>query len=451
MAEYCFPQDFLWGAASASYQTEGGAYEGGKGESIWDRFSHLPNTIDDNSTGDVACDFFHRYPEDIALLKQLGLKVYRLSVSWTRIFPQGVGEICREGLEYYRRVLQCMRDNGIKAAVTIYHWDLPQALQNRGGWANREIVGWFEEYATVLYKELGDLVDMWITVNEPVIAAMNGHWIGEHAPGYHDYSHALLAAHHILMAHGAAVKAYRRTGLKAEIGCSMNMQMEYPLNSNDPLDVESANIMMLHQNRFYLDAVYKGQYPAEYLEYLKSKNVVLPDIRDGDMELISQKLDYFGINTYFAEYVKYDETRWPVCARAVKTGRQTTSLGWEMCPDGFLELLKWTDDNYSPEKIIITENGAACNDWVNSEGRVEDTLRREYIRRYLIEVSRAIDAGINVAGYFVWCFCDNFEWARGHTARFGLVHVDYATQQRTIKDSAYWLADVIKNNGFELH
>lgn len=450
MPKYNFPKDFLWGTASASYQTEGGVNEGSKGESIWDRFSHIPGNIIDGTTGDITCDFYHRYQEDIALLKQLELRVYRMSVSWTRILPQGVGEVSREGVEFYRGILQCLRDNGIKSAVTIYHWDLPQALQNRGGWANREIVGWFENYAKILYEEFGDLVDIWITVNEPIIAAMNGHWIGEHAPGYHDYSHALLAAHHILMAHGAAVKVYRKTGLKADIGCSLNLQMEYPADPDCERDVKAAKIMMAHQNSFYLDAVYKGVYPAGFIEYLKSNDVILPVILDGDMELINQRLDFLGINTYFTEYVKYDEIRWPLYASAVKTGRQMTDLGWELCPDGFFDLLQWVQDNYRPEKIIITENGAACNDWVNLDGKVEDSNRSDYLKRYLIEIMRAIEAGINVTGYFVWCFCDNFEWAKGLSARFGLVHVNYKTQKRTIKDSAYWLAGVIKNGGFDV-
>ena len=449
MPAYSFPKDFLWGTASASYQTEGGVHEGGRGESIWDRFSHIPGNILDGTTGDVSCDFYHRYEEDIALLKRLGLKVYRMSVSWPRIFPRGTGQVNRQGVAYYRRVLQCLRDNGIQSAVTIYHWDLPQALQDRGGWANREIVGWFEAYAKALYAELGDLADMWITVNEPIIAAMNGHWIAEHAPGYRDYSHALLTAHHLLMAHGAAVKAYRQTGLAAPIGCSMNMQMEYPANPDDPRDVQAAQIMMMHQNRFYLDAAYKGTYPEEYFAFLKRQGVTLPVILDGDMELIHQELDFFGINTYFAEYVRYDENRWPVFASAVKTGKQQSALGWELCPDGFYDLLQWTQENYAPKRIIITENGLASNDWVNIAGRVEDANRRDYLKRYLAEVARARAAGINVAGYFVWCFCDNFEWAQGLRTRFGLVHVDYQTQKRTAKDSAYWLRDTIEKGGFD--
>ncbi len=345
------------------------------------------------------------------------------------------------GMEYLERLKSCL---------TIYHWDLPQALQNRGGWANREIVGWFEEYAKVLYAELGDLVDIWITINEPIIAAMNGHWIGEHAPGHHDYSHALLVAHHLLMAHGAAVKAYRKTGLKADIGCSMNMQMEYPFIPDDERDVEAAKIMMAHQNEFYLDAIFKRRYPAEYFEILQSRGVVLPEVLEGDMELIGQKIDFLGINTYFAEYVKYDAARWPVFAAAEKTGREATDAKWELCPDGFRALLEWVQKNYAPDKIIITENGAACNDWVKQNGKVEDPNRREYLERYLAEVAGAIERGINIAGYFYWCFTDNFEWARGYTVRFGIVHIDYKTQKRTIKESAYWLAEVIKNGGYSL-
>ncbi len=445
---YIFPAGFLWGSASSSYQIEGAAYEGGKSESIWDRFAHTPGNIDDGSTGDVACDFYHRYEEDIALMKRLGLRVYRMSVSWPRILPKGTGEVNREGVTFYRKVLQCLRANSIKTCVTIYHWDLPQALQNRGGWANREIIQWFEDYAKVLYAELGDLVDIWITVNEPIITAMNGHWLKEHAPGYRDFSCALQAAHHVLMAHGAAVRAYRETGLKAEIGCSLNLQMEYPADPDDKRDIEAAKLMTAHQNAFYLDAIYRKRYPAEYLAALESRGVILPEILEGDMELIGQKIDFLGINSYFTEYIKYDAARWPVFASAVKTGRATTALGWELCPDGFYNLLEWVQKNYAPQKLLITENGMACNDWVKQNGKVEDSNRREYLERHLAEVSRAIEAGINIAGYLHWCFTDNFEWARGYTARFGLVYVDFKTQKRTIKESAYWLADVIKNGGF---
>ncbi len=446
--KYSFPAEFLWGSASSSYQIEGAAREGGKGESIWDRFAHTPGNIDGGAAGDVSCDFYHRYEEDIAIMKRLGLRVYRLSISWPRVLPDGTGRVNREGVAFYRSVLQCLRDNGIKSCVTMYHWDLPQALQNRGGWANREIVGWFEAYAKLLYAELGGLVDIWITVNEPVIAAMNGHWLGEHAPGYRDFSHALLTAHHILMAHGAAVKAFRATGLKAEIGCSLNIQMEYPADPNDDRDVEAARIMTAYQNTFFLDAVYKKRYPADYLKALESRGVVLPEIMEGDMELIGQETDFLGINTYFAEYIKYDRGRWPVFASAVKTGREVTDMGWELCPDGFRGLLDWTQKNYAPNKIIITENGMACNDWVKQNGKVEDANRHEYLERYLAEAANAIEAGVNIAGYLYWCFTDNFEWARGYAPRFGLVHVDYKTQKRTVKESAYWLAEVIKRGGF---
>ncbi len=447
-SKYEFPAGFLWGSASSSYQIEGAANEGGKGESIWDRFSHTPGTIGDGSTGDVSCDFYHRYEEDIALMKKLGLCAYRMSVSWPRILPKGTGEVNREGVAFYRRVLQCLRDNGIKACLTIYHWDLPQALQNRGGWANREIVKWFEDYAKVLYAELGDLVDFWITINEPIIAAMNGHWLQEHAPGYRDFSLALLAAHHLLMAHGAAVKAFRETGLKAEIGCSLNIQMEYPLNPDDERDLEAARFMTAHQNAFYLDALYQKRYPAEYLQALESRGVALPEILEGDMELIAQRTDFLGINTYFSEFIKYDDSRWPLSAAAGKTGREVTDMGWELCPDGFYDLMEWVQKSYAPGKIIITENGVACNDWVKQNGKVEDSNRREYLERYLAEAARAIEAGVNIAGYFYWCFTDNFEWARGYAARFGIVHVDYKTQKRTVKESAYWYSEVVKNNGF---
>jgi len=448
MEKYLFPDDFEWGTATASYQIEGAWNKDGKGENIWDRFTHTPGNIVDGSNGDIACDFYHRYEEDITILKKLGLQVYRLSVSWARIFPNGTGEINPKGIAFYRSVLECLKKNGIKSALTLYHWDLPQALQDRGGWANREIVGWFTDYAKTLYSELGDLVDYWITLNEPNCTAMAGHWSGEHAPGYHDYSMALSVVHHLLMSHGAAVKAYRETGLKAEIGISIDLHLKYPFNPDCKDDIYAAKLVHLQSHCLYMDPVMKGSYPQELFSYLETKNVTLPNILPGDLELIHQDIDFYGLNTYFANYIKYDESVWPLPAVAMKTGRPLTDADWEVVPEAFYELLKWIDDEYSPKKIIVTENGAACNDWVNIHGKVEDSNRKDYLTRYLIELKRAIDDGVNIKGYYVWCFCDNFEWAYGLSRRFGIVHVDYNTQKRTPKESALWLSDVIKNKGF---
>lgn len=443
-----FPEGFEWGTAAASYQIEGAWNKDGKGESIWDRFTHIPGNIADGTNGDVACDFYHLYEEDIKIAKQLGLQVYRFSISWPRIYPDGVGEINRKGIDFYLKVLKCLKENGIKAAVTLYHWDLPQKLQDRGGWANREIVGWFENYARTLYTEFGDLVDYWITLNEPYCSSILGYWTGEQAPGYHDYSMALAAVHHLLMSHGAAVKAYRETGLKGEIGITLNLNLSYPADPNNKDDIEAAERNNMQYNNLFADPVLKGIYPQKFFDYLEGKGVVLPAIFDGDMELIHQELDFLGLNTYFSIYTKADENAWPLGLKEVKSGKPRTDADWEVVPEGMYELLKWINETYNPQKIIITENGAACNDWVNLEGKVEDPNRIDYLKRYLIQVNRAIKEGVNIKGYYVWCFCDNFEWAWGLNRRFGIVYVDYATQRRIPKASAYWLADVIKNNGF---
>jgi beta-galactosidase len=443
-----FPEDFEWGAATASYQIEGAWQEDGKGESIWDRFTHIPGNINDETNGDVACDFYHLYENDIALAQKLGLQVYRMSISWPRIFPDGTGEVNRPGVDFYRRVLQCLKANGIKTAVTMYHWDLPQKLQDRGGWANREIISWFETYVKTLYNEFGDLVDYWITLNEPLCVSLLGYWQGEHAPGYHDYSMALAAVHHLLLSHGVAVKAYRETGLKADIGITLNLSISYPANPESAEDVAAAKRNQLQSDNLFINPVLKGTYPQTLFSYLKTKGVVLPAILPGDLEIIHQKLDFLGVNTYSANYIAADPGNWPLGLKGVKSGKPRTDAGWEVAPEEMYELLKWIDRNYHPEKIIITENGAACNDWVDLDGKVADPNRREYLRRYLLQVHRAIREKINVKGYYVWCFSDNFEWAWGLDRRFGLVYVDYKTQQRIPKESAYWFAEVIKNKGF---
>jgi beta-glucosidase len=445
--KYQFPLGFEWGVATASYQIEGGWNADGKGESIWDRFSHTPGHIHDHSTGDVACDFYHRYEEDIRLLKKVGIRVYRFSISWPRIFPEGTGAVNEAGIAFYRKVLQCLHENGIKAAVTLYHWDLPQKLQDRGGWANREIAGWFASYVRVLYERLGDLVDCWITLNEPICTAMAGYWYGEHAPGYHDYSMALSAAHHLLLCHGTAVREYRKTGLKADIGVTLNMSMSYPFDPGCPDDVDAAKRNQMQSDNLFGDPIFLGTYPAELFSFLKERGVVLPEIKDSDMALISEKIDFFGLNTYFTDHVKADKDAWPLECRALKTGRPHTDADWEVNPEGMYDILKWIDARYHPQKIIITENGAACNDWVNLEGKVVDSNRTDYINRYLTQVHRAIREGVPVRGYYVWCFCDNFEWAWGLARRFGIVYVDYDTQRRIPKESAHWYSRVIANNG----
>lgn len=443
-----FPKDFEWGTATASYQIEGGFHEGGRTDSIWDRFVRIPGNIADGTNGDIACDFYHRYEEDLEIAGKAGLQVYRFSISWSRILPEGIGKVNYEGIDFYKKVIDKIHENGMKAAVTMYHWDLPQCLQERGGWANREILEWFCEYVNVLYRELGERVDYWITENEPLCTSLLGYWTGEHAPGYHDYSMALLAVHHLMLAHGVAVQEYRKTGLKAEIGITLNVNRVYPA-TNKPEDIEAARRLDMQTNNLFCDPVFLGGYPEELMKYLKGYGVTVPELREEDKKLLGNEIDFLGINMYETHYAVYDAQEWPLQARQVKTGRPVTDANWQVTPEGMTEILEFVHENYHPKKIIITENGAACNDWLEEPGKVEDTNRIEYLRQYIKAVGKAIEEGIPVKGYYIWCFCDNFEWAYGLSRRFGLVYVDYENQKRYPKESLYWYSKVIANNGIE--
>ncbi|MCM1134097.1 MAG: GH1 family beta-glucosidase [Clostridium sp.] len=443
-----FPENFEWGTATASYQIEGGTWEDGKGENIWDRFTHTPGHIADGTNGDVACDFYHRYEEDIKLAKEFGLQVYRFSINWARIFPEGTGQLNQKGIQFYKDVLNCLKENGIKAAVTLYHWDLPQSLQDRGGWANKEIVEWFTNYVKVLYREFGDLVDYWITLNEPLCTSFLGYWTGEHAPGYRDYSMALKAVHHLMLSHGAAVKAYRETKCRGKIGITLNMNLCKPENPKNEQDVKAAQLEQLKGVELFCSPVMKGEYPQELFDYLKTQGVVIPEVTEEDKKLLGPEIDFLGINMYETAYIRADKECWPLGGKGVHTGRSLTDANWQVTPEGIYEILQYVNEKYNPKEIIITENGAAINDWVSSDGRVHDANREEYLRLYLEQVAKAIDEGVPVTGYYVWCFCDNFEWAWGLARRFGLVYVDYATQKRIPKDSLYWYKEVIQNHGF---
>ena len=443
-----FPKNFEWGVATASYQIEGAWREDGKGESIWDRFAHIPGRIADEKNADITCDFYHRYEEDIKIAESLGIQVFRLSISWARVLPEGTGTVNTEGIRFYRNVLECLHRHHIKAAVTIYHWDLPQALQNRGGWANREIVGWFTEYAELLYREFGELVDYWITLNEPYVSSFAGHWTGEHAPGCRDFNLALQVVHHLLMSHGAAVMAYRKTGLTAPIGITLNMSTFYPANPGDPKDIEMTEFCRMQKNQLFAEPVMKGTYPKKLMDYLQSRGVLAPRIQDGDMELIHQKLDFLGINSYYPNRIAFDQDAWPIQSRTLRAPKLKTDANWEYNPQAMYELLIWIQSEYSPDKIIITENGIACNDWLHSDGSVPDPNRIEYLCQYLSKIHQAIQDGVPIGGYYLWSFTDNFEWAWGFDRRFGIVYIDYESQERVLKESAKWYEKVIANNGF---
>jgi len=441
-----FPEQFLWGAATAAYQIEGAYNEDGKGESIWDRFSHIPGNIWNNETGDVACDHYHRYEEDVKLLKELGVNTYRFSISWARIFPEGKGKPNERGIEFYKRLCDKLLENGIKPTVTLYHWDLPQKLQDRGGWANRETADCFEQYARYVFKELGDQVPIWITHNEPWVVSFAGNWEGRHAPGIRDFSTALQVSHHLLLSHGKVVKAYREMGFGGKIGITLNMNPVYPAGDGQE-DIEAAKRFDGFHNRWFADPIFKGEYPGELLRWYEGK-VKVPDITSEDMETINQPIDFLGVNNYFSSVIKFDGGNWPIQATGVDTGKDKTDMGWEINAEGIYDLLMYLHKEYKGIKILITENGAAFNDIVNREGRVEDDNRLDYLYRHLQQVHRAISAGVDVAGYYVWSLMDNFEWARGYSKRFGLIYVDYKTQRRIFKKSALWYKEVIKNNGF---
>lgn len=449
MKNYKFPKDFTWGVAAGSYQIEGGWKEDGKGESIWDRFCHIPGRIKDGTSGDMACDFYHTYKKDIHMMKELGYENFIYTISWPRVIPEGTGKVNKSGIAFYRDVLRCLKEHNITSYIVLYHWDLPQKLQERGGWMNRDIVEWFEKYAQTMYQELGDLVDNWITILEPWVISIMGHFMGVHAPGYQDYSAALTVAHHLNMAHGAAVKAFRESGLPGEIGIKVNMNKIYPYDSNSVSDQEAAKRKNAELNTLFCDPILKGVYPRDFFSYLEKQGVVLPEIRQGDMELICQEIDFFGLNNYNAIYVK-DGGKWPLYSTEVTTGRPTLQNGWEYEPECLYELLMMLQNEYHPKKILITENGCSSNDWIDDEdGTVTDPNRCIYLKNYLKQIYRSIESGIPIKGYFVWSLLDNFEWAEGLSVRFGIVHVDYNTLKRTPKSSAYWYSNVIRNHGFE--
>ena len=445
MAKLIFPEDFLWGTATAAYQIEGAAGEDGKGLSIWDTFSHQSGNIAGDDTGDIACDHFHRYEEDVQLMKTLRINTYRFSISWPRIFPDESGRPNEQGIAFYKKLIGLLREAGIAPAVTLYHWDLPQWLQDRGGWANRDTVGEFEKYARYVFGELSDTVPIWITHNEPMVAAFVGHWWGDHAPGVEDPATALAAAHHLLLSHGRAVRAFREMGLKGRIGITLNMTPVYPAADNeaDRLAAEGFNAFT---NKWFADPVFRGQYPAKLWEEL-STGYAMPEVAAGDMDIISTPVDFLGINYYFPTYVEAD-TASPMGSKFVDSGKEKTDMGWEVDAKGLYDLLVNLDQNYHVP-LMITENGAAYADTVDAAGEVVDDQRLAYYRRHITEAHRAIRDGVDLRGYFAWSLMDNFEWAHGFSKRFGLIYVDYPTQERIIKKSGRWYGRVVSENGLD--
>ncbi|HSW35854.1 MAG TPA: GH1 family beta-glucosidase [Candidatus Limnocylindrales bacterium] len=449
MQSYQFPEGFLWGAASASYQIEGSPTADGKGESIWDRFSHKPGNIWNEENGDVACDHYRRYEEDIAMMARLGLGAYRFSIAWSRLFPQGSGKPNEKGLDFYRRLVEKLHQHGIKPAITLYHWDLPQALQNKGGWANRDTVKYFEQYASYVYAALDMPVNMWITLNEPWVVAFLGNFFGIHAPGLSDFTTALQVAHNLLLGHGQAVQAFRNSGRKDElIGITLNLGSCQPLteNSADQLAAKRTDGFM---NRWFLDPIFKRGYPADMQEIFAS-NFTLPVVEDGDIETMSVPIDFLGVNNYTRILVQSGGSEDDFMGTPVNPpDAEYTEMGWEVYPRGLYDLLTRLHRDYGPLPLYITENGAAFPDELMANGTVDDPRRINYLKTYLTETWKAMQEGVPVKGYFVWTFMDNFEWSFGYSKRFGIIYVDYPTQKRFFKSSAHWYKKVISQNSIK--
>jgi beta-glucosidase len=433
-----FPPSFLWGAAASSYQIEGATAEDGRGESIWDRFCATPGKVRNGDTGAVACDFYHRYRDDIGLMRELGIDTFRFSIAWPRILPDGRGRVNAAGLDFYDRLVDSLLEAGIRPFPTLYHWDLPQVLEDAGGWPARATAEAFVEYVDTVAARLGDRITDWTTHNEPFVASWLGYGSGRHAPGRTSVADALAAAHHLLLSHGWAVEVIRRHSPEADVGIVFDLSPVHPA-SEDPADVEAARVMDGRNSRWFLDPVLRGAYPADTLEHLAP---VAPPVVDGDMAVIAEPLDFIGVNNYSRWLVRADPVNGePLTVRA-PTG-QLTDMGWEVYPDSLYEVIMRLHRDYGVPKIYVTENGAAFPDVVTHDGQVHDLERQEYLADYTAATARALTDGAPVAGYFAWSLLDNFEWGYGYGKRFGLVYIDYPTLRRIPKDSFHWYRDFI--------
>ncbi|GIP20197.1 GH1 family beta-glucosidase [Paenibacillus sp. J22TS3] len=448
MAKISFPNDFLWGSATSSYQIEGATREDQRGESIWDVFSRTPGKVFNGDTGDTACDSYHRYKEDVALLKQLGAKVYRFSIAWPRIYPHGVGEVNPLGLEYYHRLVDELLANGIEPMCTLYHWDLPQALQDKGGWNSRATIEAFVRYAETMFKSFDGKIKKWITFNEPWCISFLSNELGDHAPGNKDFQLALNVAHHIMVAHGETVKAFRQLGISGEIGYAPNTEWFEPF-SRQEADVEAAARRLEYFNNWFFDPVFKGEYPQRTLNWYKAKGYE-PPVEPGDMETIRQPIDFLGINYYTGGIGRHNPEAGLLEFEPLSGALDQTDFEWNIYPQGFLSVLEWVNDRYGSIPIYITENGAYYESTLGEDGEHHDPKRISYLQKHLFQLSRAIESGIQVKGYMLWSLMDNFEWAFGYSKPFGLVHVDFTTFKRTPKDSYYWYQNVIVSDGFEV-
>ncbi len=447
-----FPKGFLWGTATSAYQVEGGAQSDGRGPSVWDTFSHTPGKVRGGDTGDIACDFYHRSEEDLDRLGGLGIAAFRFSISWPRVQPSGQGQINQRGIDFYRSLVEGLLARNIEPTITLYHWDLPQSLEDDGGWANRDTAEHFAEYAEIVAEAIGDVGGMWITVNEPQVVAHEGYRIGMHAPGHTDATLAAAATHHLLLGHGLALARLRSVMPAARVGITLDM---HPIRALGSGAEEAAAVVEAEQNRIFLDPVIHGRYPAKARKHLLPPTLL---IRDGDMELVNAPIDFLGVNYYSPHFVRLADP----CGRGAEEkpvagmpgvvvvkpdNLPRTSQGWLIEPEGLYDLLVTVGSEIAPGcSLYVTENGCAAEDYVTPEGVVDDFERIEYIHGHLLAAWRAIQDGVPLAGYFYWSLFDNFEWAWGYQKRFGLVFVDFSTQRRIPKRSAAFYGDIARAN-----
>lgn len=437
--------------ATSAYQVEGAVDEDGRGPTIWDTFSHTPGRTRDGHTGDVACDQYHRYEEDAALMAELGIGAYRFSVAWSRIQPEGRGRANPRGLDHYRRLVDALERHGVTPVLTLYHWDLPQALEDRGGWADRDTAARFAEYAAIVGDALAEEVPIWITLNEPWVAAWLGYGAGVHAPGKADDALALAATHHLLLAHGLAREALEVPG---RVGITLNLEPHRPASDREE-DVRATRLADLHMNALFLDPLFGRGYPAELVEHYRDVSD-FGFVRDGDLEAIARPLDFLGVNYYRRQTIAARDPGEGIVVEVpgslgawsvVPPGERVTTMGWPIDPTGLFELLLRIHRDHAPARVLVTENGAAFDDVVGPDGRIVDPERIDFLEGHLAAAREALEAGVPLEGYFVWSLLDNFEWAHGYHQRFGLVHVDFPTQRRTPKESARWYGEVARSGG----
>jgi len=452
-----FPDGFLWGAATSAYQIEGSVDADGRGPSIWDTYSHTPGTIDGGGTGDVACDHYRRWREDVDLIAALNLNAYRFSIAWPRLYPTGRGPLNQKGVDHYSRLIDALLERGVAPVVTLYHWDLPQALEDEGGWRNRDTAERFAEYAAACFGAYGDRVGWWLTINEPWIVGLLGYLHGLHAPGYKgDLLGEVTVFHHLLLAHGRAVEEYRRGGHGGRIGLAPNLMPHYPA-SDDPADIEAQHGSEGYVNRWFLDAIFRGEYPEDQRVRYEERLGPLEFVRDGDLETISAPTDFLGVNYYAPRVMQAvpGDQPWPwrvIVPEGIETtggftdGVARTEAGTPIVPSGLTDLLVWIHERYGDVPIMITENGAVFDDGPDESGRIRDDRRVRFVRDHVEALHTAIERGVPVIGYCHWSLMDNFEWKLGYAQRFGLVHVDYDTLARRVKDSGRYYARIAAAN-----